>query len=389
MTFPVKAARHAHVEACALAGFLLLFFRRRRPPGRGYRLLLTLSISAFFLGCAAEGPPQPPRVERPQRIKDLAAQQIGRSIELKLTLPRLATDGERLTKPIELQLFRAVAPPHQAPASPLTTGKPWVSLDSASLARYRHGSELVYVFTLSPNQFRQLLGSTLSFLAVSQVRGFRGRTLRSAASNLGVVHVMDVPKPPRNLTVQAKPKVLVLHWSAPRATLSGRPVTSKVTYQVYASATGQPRSFRLLGTAATTEFEDGKFEFGEHYVFKVRAIVVHGREVAESESSNLVDITPLDIFPPPTPRGLSGFYSAGVVELVWKPDTEANLAGYRVYRRQNHEPFTLLNKTLAQTPVYRDRDVKAGQRYIYAVSAVNQAGYESAKSLPIVVKAGK
>jgi fibronectin type 3 domain-containing protein len=91
-----------------------------------------------------------------------------------------------------------------------------------------------------------------------------------------------------------------------------------------------------------------------------------------------------DIFPPAVPSGLqaaaSGPGQPPFVDLIWAPDSEADLAGYRVYRRVNNGQILKLNSELVKTPAYRDTNVVPGKTYSYSVSAVDIRGNESARS---------
>jgi fibronectin type 3 domain-containing protein len=68
------------------------------------------------------------------------------------------------------------------------------------------------------------------------------------------------------------------------------------------------------------------------------------------------------------------------IDLIWAPVTDADLAGYNVYRREGNEPPAKLNTELVKTPAYRDNVVASGKNYFYSVSAVDVRGYESARS---------
>jgi fibronectin type 3 domain-containing protein len=66
--------------------------------------------------------------------------------------------------------------------------------------------------------------------------------------------------------------------------------------------------------------------------------------------------------------------------LTWAPNTEADLAGYNVYRRPAGQPPVKINTELVKAPAYRDREVTAGHQYFYAVTAVDLRGNESPRS---------
>ena len=84
------------------------------------------------------------------------------------------------------------------------------------------------------------------------------------------------------------------------------------------------------------------------------------------------------------PSGLQAVFS-GVgqkpfVDLTWAPNTDPDLAGYNVYRRENNGAWTRINSALLPTPAYRDGNLAAGRNYFYAVTAVDVHGNESARS---------
>jgi fibronectin type 3 domain-containing protein len=62
---------------------------------------------------------------------------------------------------------------------------------------------------------------------------------------------------------------------------------------------------------------------------------------------------------------------------VWDRNTEKDLASYRVFRDGQ---MIAANLT---APAYSDREAKQGVKYQYQVSALDNAGNESAKS-PVV-----
>jgi len=71
------------------------------------------------------------------------------------------------------------------------------------------------------------------------------------------------------------------------------------------------------------------------------------------------------------------------VILHWDPNSDANLAGYRVYRSTNSAgPFTLQNSSLLGSPGFCDLNLvsKNGQTYFYNVTAVTTSSQESIPS---------
>ena len=91
-----------------------------------------------------------------------------------------------------------------------------------------------------------------------------------------------------------------------------------------------------------------------------------------------------DVFPPAVPTGLqaafSGVGQAPFIDLVWAPDTEADLAGYNIFRHEEGGQPAKLNPDPVKTSAYRDTNVQPGKRYFYSVSAVDERNNESARS---------
>jgi fibronectin type 3 domain-containing protein len=118
----------------------------------------------------------------------------------------------------------------------------------------------------------------------------------------------------------------------------------------------------------------------------VSVMAVPGKAPAEVEGEDTPEVKVFanDVFPPAVPTGLQAVFSGPgqqpFVDLVWTPDTDADLAGYNVYRRESGESVVKLNSEPVRTPAFRDTQVASGKSYFYSVSAVDQHGNESARS---------
>ena len=67
------------------------------------------------------------------------------------------------------------------------------------------------------------------------------------------------------------------------------------------------------------------------------------------------------------------------MELVWTANTEADLAGYNVYRLDN-QTAQRMNNELLRTPIFRDTAAPPGVTLTYYVTAVDRSGNESKAS---------
>jgi hypothetical protein len=339
-------------------------------------LLLAQAASlCLLLGCGVQGPPQPPRLEVPERVTDLTVFQVGRTLELRFTLPQQATDGERLTKPLEIEISHGLLVPGSERLSVLPLAL-WTRLQPEQWARYTNDRRVVYPAHLSEDEFKNWQAEDSIVAVRTLTRGFRHRPVASVTS-LVHVRVLDVSGPVDHLASKTTEKAIELRWQPPAKTLGGLPVSYLAGYRVYRNPTGKPGSFQLLGESKEPTYLDRDFEFGRSYFYEVRALFKAGPTLAESEGSQPCEVIPRDTFPPAPPTGLTALYTAAAVELVWTANSENDLAGYYVYRRENGEQPKKLNKELLRTPILRDVSVQPGHIYFYRVTAVDLSNNES------------
>lgn len=355
-------------------------------PARPFLLTLLLACVCLLAACAAEGPPRPPRVQRPERVSGLTVAQIGRALRLSFKAPQLATDGRQLTKPIEVEIFRQIVIPGQPVTRTFVPDKLWVDIKPNDLSHFKHGQEIVYEDRLSPQQFNASVGDLFSFAVITLTRGFRGRPRESDLSNLARTRILNVSPPVEKLRVVQKRKGLELRWRPPTSGLNGRPLPPLAAYHIYRSQEQQTPPLAVEATTKESFYLDREFEFNRTYYYRVRAIFAQDGYAAETDDSNVAAVTPRDIFPPSPPTGLEAVYTGREVELIWKPVPEPNVAGYNVYREGSQRPANRLNKGLLRAPVFADRSAKPGARYIYWVTAVDAAGNESSPSIRVTAE---
>jgi fibronectin type 3 domain-containing protein len=91
-----------------------------------------------------------------------------------------------------------------------------------------------------------------------------------------------------------------------------------------------------------------------------------------------------DIFPPAVPTGLQAAFSGEgqkpFIDVIWAPVTNADFAGYNIFRSEDGGAAIKLNSELVKSPAYRDFSVTSGKTYTYSVSAVDVRGNESHRS---------
>ena len=114
--------------------------------------------------------------------------------------------------------------------------------------------------------------------------------------------------------------------------------------------------------------------FGETRCYAVRVLDMVGELEIEGPESPATCIVLTDTFAPAAPSGVIAVADDDAISLVWNANSESDLAGYRVLR--GTAPDATL-QPLTPEPVerttYRDARVEPGQRYWYAVQAVDTA----------------
>ena len=176
--------------------------------------------------------------------------------------------------------------------------------------------------------------------------------------------VLPVPPPPAAVAARSTEAAVVLEWTPP-------PTVPDASYNVYAGEElARPLNVSPL-SAATFEHA---VPFGEERCYRVRSVAISGDVLIEGMPSEPTCITPRDTFPPAAPQGLVAVPTAGQISLIWDANAEKDLAGYLVLRGDAPDgPLRALTATPIPETSYRDATVTPGNRYIYAVVAVDTA----------------
>jgi hypothetical protein len=140
---------------------------------------------------------------------------------------------------------------------------------------------------------------------------------------------------------------------------------------------------------------DKEIRFGQTYEYRAQRsarITVDGKTLElAGELSAPVRVEALDIFPPEVPTGLAAVATTGengdappaqnAIDLSWQPVTDADLAGYIVYRREGQAAWQRVSPAGPLVPpAFPDTQLQPGHTYRYAVSAIDRGGHESARS---------
>jgi hypothetical protein len=376
-------------------------------------------LIAFAAGCASPRPPHPPSLDLPEVVKDLAAERIGDEVRLRWTTPEKTTDHLEIKGPITAEICRVDHPTAQPPSPcnpvtrvPVQAGTSHVTetlpnpltVDSATLLAYRvqllnaHGhsagvSEEVFVSAgAAPPPVDQLRATVARAGAVLEWQ--RQSTTASVELDRQLISLVPAkpenPKPPPTPAKPAKPTKST-PFSKSKSTAAPKP-----------SNTATPPGLIKLRTPNQTADAGGTLDAtaakGETYSYtaqRVLAVSLAGHALTlRSLPSAPVTLVMRDIFPPAVPTGLEAVPGGATpsdrsIDLSWTPNTDADLAGYIVYRQSvtssgaSEGTPARLNPTPIPGPAYSDQTAAPGQRYSYRVTAVDAAGNESAPSADV------
>lgn len=309
---------------------------------------LPAAAACALISCGSVGEPLPPSPGVPEKVADLTAVERGDKILIDFTGPVKTLDGVGLRRYREVDL--RIGP---AGSDWKNTGR---RIETGVTGPGRVHAEVPAA---------EWAGRDVE--AGVRVAGPKGRF--SDWSNSAPLRVIRPLAPPADVRAEAAADGVRLAWRAEEA--------PGVEYRIFRRAEPEKEP-ALAGRADKPEFTDTTAQYGRTYAYSVEA----ARDGAESEMSQAVTITPVDTFPPAVPSGLTAVAAPGGIQLSWTPNSEPDLKGYYVYRAAEGGAFERAGE-LAAAPAFTDRHVETGKRYRYAVTSVDQAGNQSARSEPV------
>lgn len=361
---------------------------------RTVALALGLTAGLAISGCGTPGAPQPPSLNLPERVTGLAAKRTGDQVSLTWIMPKKNTDKLLLKGNVAVHLCRREG-------DGLCT--PVVDLQLAP------GAEGSFTDALPS---AQASGAPRALTYVAELNNRNGRS--AGPSNSAVVLAGEAPAPVAGLTAQVRKDGVVLRWTpgdaATRQTARivirlhrkllapEQKVKPKTQQGIFAPQTEPMEQSLLVEPLAASAGRapdralDKDIRFGQVYEYRAQrvALVTTGSQTLELAGplSAPVRVEALDVFPPDVPTGLAAVAAPAEpgaeasIDLSWQPGADADLAGYRVYRREGDGSGWLRISPMQPlvAPAFHDAQVQPGHTYRYAVSAIDQGGHESARS---------
>jgi hypothetical protein len=349
---------------------------------RCFALAGMLAAGLMTAGCGTPGAPQPPSLNLPDRVADLAATRRGNQVSLTWTMAKKNTDKLLLKGNVAVRICRKQAVGACDPAGA-----------DLLLAPGAAGS---FTETLPP----ALTSGSPRVLSYSvELRNHNGRS--AGLSNAALVLAGAAPAPVTGLTAEMRKSGVVLRWAG-RDDAAPEPI--RLHRKLLTPPAAKPKEGLLAPQPEPLEQNllvepgaraghalDKDIRFGQTYEYRAQRLarVALDGETLElaSELSAPVRIEARDVFPPAVPTGLAAVATAGesgaeaAIDLSWQPVTDADLAGYAVYRREGDATWQRVSPPEPLLgPAFHDGRVQPGHTYRYTVSAIDQGGHESARS---------
>lgn len=339
-------------------------------------LFLILSLSTLFIACGKRKPPLPP-VEKVSQKVEISGFQRGNQIRLSWALPKQNVSSKNVQNIARADIYRIAEPIN--------------STETLNEEEFYNRSNIIASLPITDADFSKKLVTyydTLQFAGQNirlryAIRFVNASGSKAAFSNFLLIEpIAKIANFPTLSPVQVTQDEVKLEWQSPETNIDSSKPANIIGFNVY-RASEKEETAQLINQNPLTknEFSDRNFEFETKYRYFVRTISLGtNAEPVESQESNIVEITPKDTFPPSSPSSLTIAATPSSISIFFVPNSERDLAGYKVFRSTDKENWQLMNEKLSQTATFQDNKVESGKTYYYYVIAVDKFGNESGKS---------
>ena len=322
---------------------------------RALVIILCAIGSLSLAGCGSIGEPLYPALRIPMRAPDLTVVEQGDQLDIAFTIPPMTTEGLPLKEIGGVDLRVGPAPSNG-----------WNVDEWAASA-----TSIKVPTPTAPGPIQAMIPVS-AFLGRDVIVAVRVSNPKGKDAGWSEFKTFSVQPPladPTSFHAAADPKGVALTWNA----------AGPSQFRIYRQTEEQTKPV-VLATATEPNYVDVSAEFGKSYRYSIQAV----RDKLESNVVGPESITPVNVFPPAVPSGLTASIGIGAVELAWNRNTESSFKEYRVSRSEEGGPFAEIARGL-DAPVYSDHNIQTGKRYRYQVVAVDQDGHPSAPCAPVEI----
>src|SRR5262249_13205324 len=266
-------------------------FKISRGPHNRYLLVL---LFFFLSACGRVGDPLPPFIRIPEAVKDLSVTQNGYDLVLNWTNPPRYIDGSAATNLSRVHIR--------------TNGEQFAAVKIEAA-----GQRQSYVTPVGP----VISGERTFSLVVETAQG-----KFSQISNTASVTTVDVPGRIIGLTAHPDQRRIFLTWEKPQdhPELADAYVVMRTDVPAEAA------------TVTDASYEDVRVRQGRALTYRVTAVSRVGGKMIMGAGSESRTVTVEYQTPPAVPVGLEVKASETGAFVTWEPNSEIDLAGYRVFR---------------------------------------------------------
>jgi len=340
-------------------------------------ICLVLTVT-FIAGCGRKADLVPPQKLVPVAVNDLQYNLEGNRVSLSWTYPAKMENGEELRAIEVFEVLRAEVPeedycegcPVRFDKQALIDGGPLPAAGGTGRAIYEDS------------------GLKAGYRYLYKVRSRAGWWYFSNDSNVVTFVWRPPPIAPEDLEIEPGDRKLTLRWKAVKNNISGHPLEREPMYQVYRKS-GETGYAGLGEPVQGLQLTDTGLKNGTSYSYRVQALIAYGDSLQRSGLSREESGFPMDLQPPDKPENLVAVVIPEGVKLVWQGVLSDDLAGYRIYRREERDSEPeLIGEVGPDRNQYIDRDISPGRKWYYSITAFDrmQPPNESLPSMEAVLE---
>lgn len=336
-----------------------------------------LGALALMTACGQPGSPQAPSLEMPKAVDNLSATRKGNTVTLRWLPPNRFTDNRLIKKVGPTNICRV---PGSAPVATCTSVAKVAAKGENTSGKPGERTPVEYDDELPQSVLQSAPNGSVMYGV--EVLNIHGRSV--GVSNQVQISTAPAVAPAESLTASLEAQGVTLRWSAMQA-----PNVEGLSFRCQVSRRVEGGDWVVLATVplAPESYLDANIEWEKNLEYRIAVLTERASDrqvLVEGNDSHIAKIFTHDVFPPATPREVQAVFSGPgqqpFIDLSWAPNTESDLAGYNVYRREEGGTLEKINAQLVTSPSFRDEHVVSGKSYEYAVSAVDARGNESGKS---------